>query len=119
MYFIIHIDRKSWYHHSSSESQELNLDPILQAFFSCLQFPCHHVIPVWHECHRTTKVGRRPGTFNYMCIIVLQMLIHCSHDDITITFLTYDLELLTLSSLAFFMVVRSRLQNLHIHVPYM
>ncbi len=36
-------------------------DPILEAFFSCLQFPCCHVLPVWFECHVTTKVGCRLG----------------------------------------------------------
>ncbi len=46
--------------YTSSESLRA-FHPILQAFVSCLQFPCRHVIPVWCECHMTTKVGCRPG----------------------------------------------------------
>ncbi len=43
--FQSYIDRKSRYHQCSSESWAFDL--ILQAIFSCLQFTCHHVLPVW------------------------------------------------------------------------
>ncbi len=46
---------------TSVQVQSRAFDPILQAFCSCLQFPCRHVLPVWCECHVTTKVGCRPA----------------------------------------------------------
>ena len=44
-----------------AKSSRPDTSGLFQHLFSCLQFPCRHMLPVWCECHVMTKVGCRPG----------------------------------------------------------
>ncbi len=74
------IDRKSHYHQCVKWKSRA-LDPILQGFFSCLQFLGCHVIPVWYEwipfcCKMLVQryqciysIDRPSSIFSHLCLV--------------------------------------------------